>query len=183
MTQLKTPKTPKSPETVSPRRAAALVAEGACLIDIRERDEHARERPRGALSLPLSAWDDSTLGKPVVFHCRSGARTALHAGRLAAKAGEHGCYVVEGGLEGWKKAGLPVDTDRRAPLELQRQVQLAAGSMAAAGTLLGAVVSPWFLVVPGLIGAGLVVAGLTGFCGLANVLKRAPWNRAVFARG
>ena len=172
-----------APKPVSPEQAADLVKSGAVLIDVREPDEHARERIAGAVCLPLSGFDDSRLAEgPVVFHCRSGARTALHADRLAAKAGGQACYVVEGGLDAWKKAGLPVQADRGAPLELQRQVQLAAGACAAVGTVLAATVSPWFLIVPGLVGAGLTLAGLTGVCGLATLLKRAPWNRGVFAR-
>jgi hypothetical protein len=47
------------------------------------------------------------------------------------------------------------------------------------GTLLGLLVSPWFFAVPGFVGAGLIMAGVTGFCGMANILMRAPWNRAI----
>ena len=72
-------------------------------------------------------------------------------------------------------------TDRRQPIELQRQVQIGAGSLALAGTLLGAFVSPWFYILPGFVGAGLLTAGVTGFCGMALLLMRAPWNRAAFA--
>ena len=57
-------------------------------------------------------------------------------------------FIVEGGLDAWKKAGLPVATDRRQPIELQRQVQIGAGSLAFIGTVLGVLVSPWFLAVP-----------------------------------
>ena len=89
-------------------------------------------------------------------------------------------YIVEGGLDAWKKAGLPVVTDRRQPLELQRQVQIGAGSLAFGGTLLGLLVSPWFLVVPLFVGGGLILAGVTGFCGMARLLARAPWNRAAY---
>ena len=46
------------------------------------------------------------------------------------------------------------------------------------GTVLGTTVSPWFYVLPGFVGAGLMFAGATGFCGMARVLARAPWNRA-----
>ena len=72
---------------------------------------------------------------------------------------------------------VPVVTDRRLPIELQRQVQIGAGSLVFAGTLLGLLASPWFFAVPALVGAGLMTAGLTGFCGMARILMRAPWNR------
>lgn len=110
----------------------------------------------------------------------SGARTRANAGRLAAKAGTCDAYIVDGGLDAWKKAGLPILTDRRQPLELQRQVQIGAGSLAFVGTLLGLVVSPWFLAVPLFVGSGLILAGVTGFCGMARLLARAPWNRAAY---
>jgi hypothetical protein len=75
---------------------------------------------------------------------------------------------------------VPVVTDRRLPIELQRQVQIGAGSLVFAGTLLGLLASPWFFAVPALVGAGLMTAGLTGFCGMARILMRAPWNREVY---
>ena len=171
--------------TITPERARSLIEEGAILIDIREADEHARERIHGAHHLALSRLDEADLavhqGKPVIFHCRSGARTLSNAGRLADRLGG-GCdaYVVEGGLDAWRKAGLPVATDRRAPIELQRQVQIGAGSMAFLGTLLGLLVSPWFFAIPLFVGGGLTVAGVTGFCGMAMLLMRAPWNRATY---
>jgi rhodanese-related sulfurtransferase len=168
--------------TITPEEAARLLREGgATLIDVREADEHARERIPGARSMPLSRLEEAELavhqGKPVLFHCRSGARTAGNADRLAAKAGLCEAYVVEGGLDAWKRAGLPVAEDRRQPLELMRQVQIAAGSMVVLGVLLGAFVTPGFYLLSGFVGAGLVFAGVTGTCGLARVLRMMPWNR------
>lgn len=171
-------------KTISPQDAARLLREeGATLVDVREPDEHARERIPGARNLPLSRLDEAELaarrGGPVLFHCRSGARTAGNAARLAAKAGP-ACeaYAVEGGLEAWKRAGLPVVEDRRQPLEMARQVQIAAGSLVVLGALLGALVSPWLHGLSAFVGAGLVFAGATGTCGLARVLRLMPWNRA-----
>lgn len=172
---------------ISPDQAKRLLDQGAILVDIREADEHAREKIPGARLMPLSQLDEAGFaldqGKPVVFHCRSGARTAGNSARLAGKAaGICEAFIVEGGLDAWKKAGLPVVTDGRQPIELQRQVQIGAGSLALFGTLLGLIVSPLFLIVPAFVGAGLTVAGITGFCGLARVLVKAPWNRAVYGR-
>lgn len=166
-------------KTINPVEAARLCANGeAVLVDVREPDEHAREKIHGAVSLPLSAWDRGQLGGgPVIYHCRSGARTEAQAQRLMQKAGDCQWFVLEGGLEGWRRAGLPVVRDDRQPLELQRQVQLAAGSMVALGTVAGLLLSPWFLAVPLFVGSGLTFAGASGFCGMARLLARAPWNR------
>lgn len=40
----------------------------------------------------------------------------------------------------------------------------------------GIVIHPAFLAVPLFVGGGLVFAGLTGFCGLGELLKKLPWN-------
>jgi hypothetical protein len=72
---------------------------------------------------------------------------------------------------------LPVVKDPRRPLELLRQVQIGAGSLILLGVLLGFLVTPWFYVISAGVGAGLLTAGLTGFCGMAHLLVRAPWNK------
>lgn len=160
-----------------------LAAGSAVLIDIREPDEHRRERIAGARLVPLSRFDEQRIaavpGCAVVFHCKSGARTRGHAARLLGKG--YDAFMLEGGLEAWKAAGLPVERDLTAPLELQRQVQIAAGSLVLFGLLLAALISPWFLVLSGFVGAGLIFAGLTGFCGMARLLGAMPWNRRAAA--
>lgn len=168
-------------KTITPQDAAALLRDGATLVDVREPDEHARARIPGARSLPLSRLEEAELiaqeQKPVLFHCHSGARTAAHADRLSTKAGLCEAYILDGGLDAWKQAGLPVATDRRQPLELMRQVQIAAGSLVVLGVVLGTLVSPWLYALAGFVGAGLVFAGVTGTCGLAKLLRMMPWNR------
>ena len=59
-------------------------------------------------------------------------------------------------------------------------MQIGAGGLALLGTVLGLSVSPWFFAVPLFVGGGLLIAGLTGFCGMAVLLQRAPWNRAAY---
>ncbi|CAH2601984.1 thiosulfate sulfurtransferase YgaP [Rhodovastum atsumiense] len=169
--------------SITPEEAAGKLREGAVLVDVREPDEHARERIPGALNLPLSRLGAAEPvlppGRAVVFHCRSGARTQAHAARLAARAGAGPAYVVAGGIDAWKRAGLPVAADRRQPLELMRQVQIAAGTLVVLGVVLGALVSPWLYGVSAFVGAGLVFAGVSGTCGMAVLLRRMPWNRQV----
>jgi len=168
-----------------PDDAAKRLADGrAVLIDIREVDEFARRRAKGALSRPLSTLDAKGLGLPdareVIFTCRSGMRTSANGERLVAACGRP-AYVLEGGLDAWDRAGLPVEINDKAPLEMMRQVQIAAGSLVLAGVILGLTVSPWFLGLAGFVGAGLMFAGATGFCGMARLLALAPWNRSAAA--
>ncbi|HEY4636037.1 MAG TPA: rhodanese family protein [Rhodospirillales bacterium] len=172
-------------KTISPKEAAALLCRGAALVDIREADEHARERIPGARHRPLSKIGQSkagTDGEILIFHCRSGMRTQANAATLADGAAGCEAYVLEGGLEAWKKAGLPVATDRNQPIEIIRQVQIAAGSLVLIGVILGFAVHPGFFALSAFVGAGLVTAGVTGFCGMAKLLARMPWNRPARAR-
>ena len=94
----------------------------------------------------------------------------------AAVSGE--AYVLSGGIDAWAAAGLEVEEDRAAPLEMMRQVQIAAGALILLGVALGFAVNPGFFALAGLVGLGLTVAGLTGYCGMARVLAFAPWNQA-----
>jgi rhodanese-related sulfurtransferase len=167
---------PLKPQDVAER----LRAGRAVLVDIREPDEFARRHVPGALSRPLSALQSAHLkldpARDVVFTCRTGMRTGANCERLSAQvAGE--AFVLEGGVDAWAAAGLPVAEDRKAPLEILRQVQLTAGGLVVAGVALGLAVHPAFFALAGFIGAGLMFAGATGSCGMARMLAWAPWNR------
>lgn len=166
-------------QTIDAGEARRLMElKGARLVDIREPMEHARESIPGAELVPLSQMPSSALrGSPVViFHCQGGNRTAANADKLAA-CGAPEVYVLKGGLAGWKEAGLPTSLDRSKPIEMQRQVQIAAGSLVLLGLVLAVAISPWFAALSAFVGAGLVFAGVSGWCGMAKVLAIMPWNR------
>ena len=169
------------PEDVADRLKRGLVT----LVDIREPDEFARRHVKGALSRPLSAFENAHIkilpGRDVVFTCRSGMRTAANCQRLGA-ATDGAAFILEGGIDGWAAAGLPVVDDKSAPLEMTRQVQVAAGLLVLLGVGLGVFLHPGFLGIAAFAGAGLTFAGATGFCGMARVLALAPWNARSRAR-
>jgi rhodanese-related sulfurtransferase len=164
-----------------PKEAHRLISEGAALIDIREADEFARERIPCATNTPLSKLDSTDLktgDAVIVFHCRSGARTQANAERLAKSVGGK-AYLVEGGMDAWKRAGLPTERKAGAPIELMRQVMIAAGLLVLAGVILGTGVDPRFYALSAFVGAGLTFSGVTGICAMANILRRMPWNRQI----
>lgn len=152
------------------------------LVDVREPGEFAGERIPGAHLMPLSSFDPAKLseepGKCLVLHCQSGNRSA-QAGRALLAAGWHTVCHLQGGIQAWKAAGFHTEHSARAPISLQRQVQITAGSLVLLGTLLGAFVSPWFLLLSGFVGAGLTLAGITDTCGMAMLLAKLPYNRRV----
>jgi rhodanese-related sulfurtransferase len=150
------------------------------LVDIREPDEFARERVEGAISLPLSRLEAGRVNfethGEIVFNCKTGMRTNANCARLSAHAGGP-AYVLSGGLDAWKKAGLAVTSDAKAPIEIMRQVQITAGSLVLAGALLAVFVDPLFVWLSAIIGGGLLFSGASGWCGMAMLLSLAPWNR------
>lgn len=151
------------------------------LIDVREPAEHARERIAGAKLLPLSSLSAQSKietggATRIVLHCASGHRSAKAAQILHAQ-GFREIAHLKGGLPAWRQAGFPTVVDTRAPLPLMRQVQIAAGTLVLLGVVLGALVNPGFYALSAFVGAGLVFAGTTGWCGMAMLLARLPYNR------
>lgn len=157
-----------------------LKAGTAVLVDVRESDERARVYIADTVSAPLSRLEDALAGldrsQTVVFHCASGNRTEFESRRLAA-TGFKTSFALEGGLDAWHRENLNLVIGKGNVLPVMRQVQITAGSLVLTGVVLGYTVSPWCFALSGFIGAGLVLAGASGWCGMANVLARMPWNR------
>ena len=173
---------PASPVTIEPTEVDVMLkADAILLIDVRSSDEHLHERIPGAVCMPLDWLDPEAIermaaGRTIVFHCRTGRRSDEAMGRLGRElpvpvAG------MRGGITAWKAEGLSVDRDPGRSLPMMRQVQIAAGAMIVAFTILAALIDPWFLLGTAFVGGGLCFAGITGTCGLAVVLGVMPWNR------
>jgi hypothetical protein len=62
-------------------------------------------------------------------------------------------------------------------ISLERQVRIAAGAIVLTGALLARFVTPNFIWLSGFVGAGLVFAGITDFCGMGLLLAKLPWNK------
>ncbi len=154
------------------------------IIDVREKDEFDAEHVEHSIHIPLSNFErqapailKSLRGQKVLLMCRSGKRAGLAAQTVGKFDADLECQVYEGGILEWKRLGRPTMARRREHLPILRQVQLIAGGLAFTGSLLGYFVNPAFLLLSGFIGLGLMVAGATGFCGMAELLARMPWNR------
>lgn len=153
------------------------------LIDVRTPAEFREVHATIAKLVPLDSLDPAQLrasrtlpaDEPLYVICRSGNRAKMACDKLLA-AGFTRIVNVEGGTLAWDKAGLPVERGKKA-ISLERQVRIAAGLLVLLGTLLGAFVSPYFLILSGFVGAGLVFAGVTDTCGMAMLLAKMPWNQ------
>ena len=154
------------------------------LIDVRTPGEFKEVHVAQSLLHPLGTLNPADLkkdthfdqDKPLYILCRSGARASTASADLAA-SGFKDVLVVEGGIEEWIRSGLPVTRGPKQGISIERQVRIGAGALVFLFTLLGILVSPAFLVIPAFIGAGLVFAGITDWCGMGLLLAKAPWNR------
>jgi rhodanese-related sulfurtransferase len=156
------------------------------IIDVRERDEFDTAHVEHSIHLPLNRFPSeapnvlrSLSDKNILLMCRSGKRAglALDHARSFGLPSTTRISVFEGGILAWEKQGRPVQgTQASSRLPIMRQVQLAAGLLILSSVTLAWFVNPAFILLAGFVGLGLTVAGTTGFCGMAILLTRAPWN-------
>jgi rhodanese-related sulfurtransferase len=154
------------------------------IIDVRERGEFKADRVEGSINIPLSELSHQAPGIlknlkdcSFVLMCASGGRAKLAKNELEALGLGCDLQVYEGGLTEWKNKGNLTEGSGRARLPVMRQVQLIAGLLVLTGAVLSWLVDPRWVALSGFIGLGLSVAGATGFCGMAELLVRLPWNK------
>lgn len=150
------------------------------LIDVREPVESRSEYIDGSHLIPLDQVSQEKLppsSLPIVIHCSSGKRSEEAAKKLLAQNPNLQIYSLEDGIAGWKNTGYAIKSLGSNVLSLDRQTQIAAGFIAFSGVILGTFVHPAFYILPGFVGTGLMFAGFTGWCGMAKVLAKMPWNQ------
>jgi rhodanese-related sulfurtransferase len=154
------------------------------IIDVRTPAEYAEVHAESARLVPLDRLDPAAVmtarpcaaDEPLYVICKSGGRAAKACEQFQA-AGFANVVSIEGGTAAWERAGLPVvrGTSRRV-ISLERQVRIGAGSLVLLGLALGRFVHPVCYLLSAFIGAGLVFAGATDWCGMGMLLARMPWN-------
>lgn len=174
-------------KTISPHELHRRLAQDpdVRLLDVRTPSEHSALHVPGVLLQPLGSLDPEAFlrehgadpDSSLYVLCETGMR-ARNAIEAFEKAGFHNCVLVEGGTRAWADAGLPVNRGEARGLPVERQTQAVAGLMILLGALLGWQVHPAWFGLCAFVGAGLTMAGLTGFCPLALMLARMPWNTA-----
>lgn len=172
-------------KTIKPVELQNLLATQPDLpvLDVRTPVEFAEVHVPQARNEPLDQFDPRALlatgglskERPVYLLCRSGGRASKAAEKLA-KEGLDNAVVVEGGTLAWIEAGLPVNRGAAKVISLERQVRIAAGALVLAGVLLACFVHPYFIGLSAFVGAGLVFAGITDWCGMGLLLAKLPWN-------
>lgn len=152
------------------------------ILDVREPDEFNREHVPGSLNIPLSrihhldAYKDAITNRPLLILCGTGKRATIAKEHLQSHNLQ--CEVVEGGIADWKQKGNPVLTFNTKTLSLFRQVQIVVGTAVLILSLMAYFITPIAALIAAFIGMMLALAGLFGFCMLATVLAKMPWNKA-----
>lgn len=166
---------------------AGLAPDSCRILDVRTAPEHAEKhlkRPHDLVPLdrldPVSYAAARGIGQddPLYILCKAGPR-AGKAAQMFADAGFTNIHVVDGGIMACESCNEPLasGSDAGAVMSLERQVRIAAGALVVAGILGGFFISPVLYLLALFVGAGLVFAGLTDWCGMALLLAKAPWNR------
>ncbi|MEO9653457.1 rhodanese-like domain-containing protein [Marinomonas sp.] len=173
-------------QTINVKDANDLLTTGqAILIDVREANEFAEQHIPYAISLPLSSLekDFKQLALPentvTLVQCLKGSRGAMACETLL-KMGRTADTImnIEGGISAWQAADLPlVGGETQKTLPIIRQVQIVVGLLIALCVILGFSTSTLGFALAGIFGGALFFAGVTGWCGMAKLLMKMPWNR------
>lgn len=151
-----------------------------CLIDVREPAEYRTVHIENSILNSSSAISVDNLPQtshPIVLICSTGSRSNSSCKKLLELNPSLNVHTLIGGIGAWEKSGYKVMRSTNSKvLPLDRQTQIAAGTLALSGTLLGTFVDPKFYILPGFVGSGLIFAGISGWCGMAKLLAKMPWN-------
>ncbi|MDD5350443.1 MAG: rhodanese-like domain-containing protein [Chthoniobacteraceae bacterium] len=173
-------------KTITVQELQKILAAGGPvdLIDVRTPAEYASVHVPEARLCQLDGLDcgeiiagrKGDVHTPIYILCHSGMRARKAAAKFVA-AGFEDAVVVEGGTQAWIDAGLPVERSAKGALPLDRQLQLVIGALVVTGVLLSRFVDPRWIWLSGLVGAGLLMAGATGFCPMRSLIALMPWNQ------
>lgn len=100
-------------QTISPAAAAELLKDRTVfLLDVRTKGEYRLGRIPGSRLVPLGELEGQVGQLPrdrkMVIYCASGLRSRLAARRLASWSTAT-LYNMAGGIDAWRRAGLPVE--------------------------------------------------------------------------
>lgn len=98
--------------TIDVREASTRIRRGALILDVREASEYQEKHIQGAINIPYhnlpQRMNELRASQPIVIHCASGIRSQIAASLLERHNFTNFAHV-EGGLDAWIAAGLPVE--------------------------------------------------------------------------
>ena len=151
-------------------------------IDVRTPQEFEGVHIAGARNIPLpdlhTYMDELKIisqERSIMLVCRTQNRVKI-AYEYLTNNGLTNCEILEGGITAWVDEGKPVIKGQQR-ISLEGQVRAIAGGLILIGVGLGFTVHSGFFLLPAIVGAGLLHAGLTDSCLMGMLLSRLPINR------
>lgn len=149
-------------------------------INVCTPEEYKEKHISGVRSVPLDEierhLEEFRDKKTIYVHCRSGRRGVAAIEKLTALGVKAELVNVEGGILAWEQAGYGI-AKLSSRMSLMRQTFIIAGAIIIGAHVLAFAASPLWLSVSLVVGAGLFVAGLSGWCGMTLLLAKMPWNK------
>lgn len=154
------------------------------IIDVREPHEfkefHIKESIHAPLSNPkvnLENLIKNAKQDKIILMCLSGRRASMAKDSLTDNFGKD-ITVYDGGITKWQEENeiIRYNENKVKVPDLNRQVQITVGIVLTTITGLS-LINPNIALLSGLIGIGLLYAGLSGSCMMASVLNKMPWNK------
>jgi rhodanese-related sulfurtransferase len=150
------------------------------ILDVRSGGEFETAHIPGSYNVPLDTLgehvrDLASVEHPVVLVCQTGGRASQAHGKLV-EAGKTTLHILEGGITAWEGGGGDVVRGTNERWAMDRQVRLAAGSIALAGVVASAFV-PGAKWIAGGVAAGLTYSAATNTCAMAAILSKLPYNQ------
>lgn len=150
------------------------------LVDVRSPGEYLAVRILQAQSLPLANFDRLSpllnRQKEVYALCRTGRRAEEFCHKIDQLGFDS--VLVEGGIEAWSKH-YPVHRSPNMPWSIERQTRFGVGLLVFLSVVSALFVHFDFVYLAGFVGAGLMYAGATDFCGMSIILAKMPWNKQI----
>ena len=101
----------KHPELTAQELDAMLREGAAVVVDVREVDEFAAGHIPGAINMPLSDFQPSTLphdGRRLILNCLGGKRSAMALDKCSVAQDAVDTHLA-GGFGAWQTARLPIE--------------------------------------------------------------------------
>ncbi len=173
--------------TIKPEELKKLLFENnnkLHLIDVRTPGEYRAVHLIKTVNIPIGDLNPDQILKeyqpneqsPLYFICKSGMRGERACEHFIKKGFLH-VVNIQGGTEACIREQLPAEYGEGG-MSLERQVRIVTGLLILMGVVLGYFLDPLFILLSGVVGAGLVFAGVTNTCAMGMLIAKMPWNRA-----
>ncbi len=157
------------------------------LIDVRTPLEYQTQHIKDSFNIPLNnistesvesllSEHDFTNDESLYLICKSGKRSKMAQQKLADSPRSIIC--IDSGIDNITNDNtIQFNRGSSRVISLERQVRIATGTLTLTGIILGAFVHPAAYSLAAFVGVGLMVAGITDWCGMGLLIAKMPWNK------